>query len=67
MFSELHIQNYGWIAGTIPVNRDDFVLKASITDPPLLLAEIIDNMLDSMGVDISDDPSTTRIETGLSV
>ena len=59
--------NYGWLAGTIPVNRDDFVLKASITDPPLLLAEIINNMLDSMGVDISGDPSTARIETDLSV
>ena len=29
----------GWIAGTIPVNQEDFVLKASITDPPLLLAK----------------------------
>jgi serine-type D-Ala-D-Ala carboxypeptidase/endopeptidase (penicillin-binding protein 4) len=59
--------NYGWIEGTIPVNRDDFVLKASVSDPPLLLAEIIDNMLDSMGVDVTDSPSTTRIESGLSV
>ena len=58
--------NYGWIEGTIPVNRDDFVLKASISDPPLLLAEIIDNMLDSMGVDVSYNPTTTRIESGLS-
>ena len=57
--------NYGWIEGTIPVNRDDFVLKASVSDPPLLLAKIIDNMLDSMGVDVSDDPSTIRIESGL--
>lgn len=57
--------NYGWIEGTIPVNRDDFVLKASVSDPPLLIAEIIDNMLDSMGIEVSDDPSTKRIQTGL--
>ena len=52
---------YGWLAGSIPVNKDDFVLKAAITDPPLLLAEIIDNKLDSMGVVISEDPSTVRL------
>jgi D-alanyl-D-alanine carboxypeptidase/D-alanyl-D-alanine-endopeptidase (penicillin-binding protein 4) len=55
--------NYGWIAGSIPAGREDFVLKASINDPPLLLAKIIDNMLDSMGVEISGDPSTARIDS----
>ena len=53
---------YKWIAGSIPVNREDFVLKASITDPPLLLAELFDNMLDSAGIDIAGSPSTVRIE-----
>jgi D-alanyl-D-alanine carboxypeptidase/D-alanyl-D-alanine-endopeptidase (penicillin-binding protein 4) len=54
--------DYGWIAGSIPANRDDFVLKASVNDPPLLLAEIIDNMLDSAGITVSGDPSTARLE-----
>lgn len=53
---------YKWIAGSIPVNREDFVLKASITDPPMLLAEVFDSMLDSAGIDVSGNPSTIRIE-----
>jgi len=58
--------DYGWLAGTIPVNREDFVLKASISDPPLLLAKIIDKMLDSIGVVITNNPSTARIESDFS-
>jgi len=53
--------NYAWIAGTIPVNKSDFILKASITDPPLVLAKIISQMLDSAGVATTGEPSTTRI------
>jgi D-alanyl-D-alanine carboxypeptidase/D-alanyl-D-alanine-endopeptidase (penicillin-binding protein 4) len=53
--------NTGWLAGSIPVNRNDFILKASIPDPPLLLAEILDSKLDSAGIAISGNPSTTRI------
>ncbi|MFZ0280143.1 MAG: D-alanyl-D-alanine carboxypeptidase/D-alanyl-D-alanine-endopeptidase [Bacteroidales bacterium] len=53
---------YGWIAGSIPVNREDFILKAAITDPPLLLAEIFERMLDSAGIDISGNPSTVRLK-----
>ncbi len=52
----------GWIAGSIPANKNDFILKASIPDPPMLLARIIDSKLDSVGIDISCSPSTTRIE-----
>ena len=48
--------HYRWIAGSIPVNSEDFVLKASITDPPLLLAEVFDSMLDSAGIDVSGEP-----------
>ena len=54
--------NTGWLAGSIPVDRNDDILKASIPDPPLLLAEIIDNKLDSAGITISGNPSTARIE-----
>jgi D-alanyl-D-alanine carboxypeptidase/D-alanyl-D-alanine-endopeptidase (penicillin-binding protein 4) len=52
----------GWLAGSIPVNKDDFILKASITDPPLLLAKIIDSKLDSAGINIYGNPTTTRID-----
>jgi D-alanyl-D-alanine carboxypeptidase/D-alanyl-D-alanine-endopeptidase (penicillin-binding protein 4) len=59
--------NSGWIAGSIPVNRDDFVLKASIPDPPLLLAKILDIKLDSAGITVSGNPSTARLEKDFSV
>ncbi len=52
----------GWIEGSIPVNQDDFVLKASITDPPLLIARIIDKNLREEGISIKEEPSTVRIE-----
>ena len=57
--------SYGWMAGTIPTDRQDFVLKASISDPPLLFAKIIDHMLDSAGIDIRNEPSTARTEKSL--
>jgi serine-type D-Ala-D-Ala carboxypeptidase/endopeptidase (penicillin-binding protein 4) len=52
----------GWLAGSVPVNRDDFVLKASITDPPKLLATIVDRKLRDSGIKINGEPSTVRID-----
>ncbi|MGB8490125.1 MAG: D-alanyl-D-alanine carboxypeptidase/D-alanyl-D-alanine-endopeptidase [Bacteroidales bacterium] len=52
----------GWISGKIPAGNEDFVLGASIPDPPLLLAEILTNMLDSAGIAVTGKPSTTRLE-----
>jgi D-alanyl-D-alanine carboxypeptidase/D-alanyl-D-alanine-endopeptidase (penicillin-binding protein 4) len=52
----------GWIAGTIPANQDDFVLKASITDPPLLLARMVNDQLKVNGIKVSGNPSTLRSE-----
>ena len=52
--------HYGWLAGTIPVNQDDFVLKASITDPPLLFSKVFTANLKKDGVKISGDPCTIR-------
>jgi D-alanyl-D-alanine carboxypeptidase/D-alanyl-D-alanine-endopeptidase (penicillin-binding protein 4) len=54
--------DYAWMDGSIPANMEDFVLKASVTDPPLLLSEIIDSMLDSAGIVVTEDPSTARLE-----
>ena len=52
----------GWLAGTVPVNQEDFILKASITDPPLLLAKIMSKKIKAGGIKISDDPTTVRLE-----
>jgi D-alanyl-D-alanine carboxypeptidase/D-alanyl-D-alanine-endopeptidase (penicillin-binding protein 4) len=52
---------YGWISGEIPVNRTDFILKASLTDPPLLAAEILTDKLKSSGIKVQGKPSTSRI------
>lgn len=52
----------GWLAGKIPENASDFVLKASITDPPLLIAKIVDEKLRLSGIKIVKEPSTLRIE-----
>jgi D-alanyl-D-alanine carboxypeptidase/D-alanyl-D-alanine-endopeptidase (penicillin-binding protein 4) len=54
----------GWIAGTIPVSNPDFILKASIPDPPLLLARMLNARLESEGIGTSGNPSTVRIERG---
>lgn len=52
----------GWMHGKIPVNQLDFVLKASVTDPPLLLAKIINDKLKVSKVRISGSPTTRRAE-----
>jgi len=52
----------GWMAGTIPAGENDFVLRASITDPPFLIARILDKKLRNSGIKITDQPSTVRIE-----
>ena len=41
------LQYKRWLAGSVPANTKDFVLKASITDPPLLLAKMINERLES--------------------
>lgn len=51
----------GWMAGTIPVNRDDFVLKASITDPPLIIARILQRKLADEGITVNGTPVTSRL------
>ena len=52
----------GWMAGTIPINRKDFVLKGSISDPPLLIARMLSDRLESSDISVSGEPTTVRIE-----
>ncbi|MCA1756123.1 MAG: D-alanyl-D-alanine carboxypeptidase/D-alanyl-D-alanine-endopeptidase [Bacteroidales bacterium] len=49
-----------YILGTIPPNRDDFVLKASLPDPPLLAAINLFNALKESGTEITGRPVTLR-------
>jgi serine-type D-Ala-D-Ala carboxypeptidase/endopeptidase (penicillin-binding protein 4) len=52
----------GWMAGTIPANQDDFVLKASVSDPPLLMATMLTDQLKTNGIKVSGSPSTMRLQ-----
>jgi D-alanyl-D-alanine carboxypeptidase/D-alanyl-D-alanine-endopeptidase (penicillin-binding protein 4) len=52
---------YGWISGTIPANRSDFVLKASLTDPPLLASSLLTEKLKAAGIKVAGEPSTSRL------
>lgn len=52
----------GWIAGSIPSNQEDFILKASITDPPQYLAKLVTEKLKAAGIKVRGIPSTLRSE-----
>jgi len=52
----------GWLAGIIPVNQDDFVLKASISDPPLLLSKMLTEKLKERGIRLTGNPTSIRLE-----
>ena len=51
-----------WLAGSVPANKEDYMLKASVPDPPLLMAKILDKELRSDGIKIKHDPSTVRLQ-----
>jgi D-alanyl-D-alanine carboxypeptidase/D-alanyl-D-alanine-endopeptidase (penicillin-binding protein 4) len=53
---------YSWFSGSIPVNMDDFILKASITDPPLLIAKMLTDKLKAEGITVLKDPTTSRLD-----
>jgi len=52
----------GWIEGTVPQGIEDFIIKASITDPPLLLAQMVGKKLKSEGITITGVASSVRKE-----
>lgn len=57
----VYIEPYGnraVIKGNIPVNRDDFVLKASIPDPPGLASIMLESRLKEDGIKV-DYPATS--------
>jgi D-alanyl-D-alanine carboxypeptidase/D-alanyl-D-alanine-endopeptidase (penicillin-binding protein 4) len=52
--------DYAEIKGTIPARRDSFALKASMPDPPYFIARLLHNELLSLGIEISEHPTTLR-------
>lgn len=52
----------GWLSGTIPVSSEELIMDASIPDPPLLIAKILNEKLEAEGIKISGEPSTVRLE-----
>ncbi len=60
----VYLEPYGShaaIKGEIPPDRDDFVLKASIPDPPLLAAGLLQEALENRGVDFEKRPASIRL------
>jgi D-alanyl-D-alanine carboxypeptidase/D-alanyl-D-alanine-endopeptidase (penicillin-binding protein 4) len=54
--------NKGCISGTIPENNEDFILKGSIPDPPLFLANTFQKKLKDAGIKITSAPSSIRLK-----
>ena len=64
----VYLEPYGdhaVIRGQIPVNREDFVLKASMPDPPLFLAESFSNFLIGNGFNVTGQSTTLRISPSI--
>jgi serine-type D-Ala-D-Ala carboxypeptidase/endopeptidase (penicillin-binding protein 4) len=51
----------GWLAGSLPSNLSDFVLNASIADPPFVMAKLIDQKLKDAGIAVANSPTTVRL------
>jgi D-alanyl-D-alanine carboxypeptidase/D-alanyl-D-alanine-endopeptidase (penicillin-binding protein 4) len=47
------------------VSNDEYIIEASIADPPLLIAKILHENLVKEAVEISGEPSTIRLEPGI--
>lgn len=57
--------DYAVIRGEIPPGRDDFVLKASIPDPPFLTARLLQEALAERGIVFEKQATTLRLSPGL--
>ncbi len=52
--------NTAWISGTVPADSS-FFLKASLPDPPLTLARLLDNKMRDAGIKIDGSPAASRV------
>lgn len=57
--------DYAVIRGKIPPERDDFVLKASIPDPPFLIAKLLQQELTIRGMTFEEKASTLRLSPNI--
>jgi serine-type D-Ala-D-Ala carboxypeptidase/endopeptidase (penicillin-binding protein 4) len=53
--------DYGWLAGTIPINQEDYILEGSVSDPPMLIAGLLNTELEESGIRIKNNPTTVRM------
>lgn len=53
--------NYWYIDGSLPMNSEDFVVKAAMPDPEMIMAVEFDQMLEQHGVHVKYYPSTNRL------
>lgn len=51
----------GWLAGSLPSTLKDFTLRASIADPPLIMAKLVDQELKEAGIRVISEPTTCRL------
>lgn len=52
--------NYAWISGFVPENREEFVLRASIPDPPMVLANLLSDELQARGIKVTRGAGSVR-------
>ena len=59
--------NHAVIRGEIPPGRDDFVLKASIPDPPLLTAIMLQEAMKERGIHFDKNPTSLRLSPDIAM
>ncbi|MBK7713161.1 MAG: D-alanyl-D-alanine carboxypeptidase/D-alanyl-D-alanine-endopeptidase [Bacteroidales bacterium] len=52
----------GWLKGSVPAGEEDFILKGSMSDPPLFIAGLLNEKLKDSGIKIKERPTTVRLE-----
>ncbi|MDT8402344.1 MAG: D-alanyl-D-alanine carboxypeptidase/D-alanyl-D-alanine-endopeptidase [Bacteroidales bacterium] len=57
--------DYAVIRGEIPPGREDFVLKASIPDPPFLTARLLQQALTERGITFEKPATSLRLSPGI--
>jgi serine-type D-Ala-D-Ala carboxypeptidase/endopeptidase (penicillin-binding protein 4) len=55
----------GWLAGSVPFTGEGNILKASMTDPPLILAKMAESKLIESGIRVTGNHTTYRLQPGL--
>ena len=51
----------GWVSGTIPENKEDFILKGSLPDPPIFIARQLTERLNTLQIKVKGESATFRL------